>query len=506
MIRAGPRSAGDREVGRQSAGSKFLLKISSDTSKNVKSTQDIACLPATRLVQLIRRRELSPVELMQACLARVEEHNGLVNAVCTLSDQAVEEAREAEQKLSRGESVGPLHGLPVGIKDITPTKDLLTTFGSPLYADHLPRRNALVVDRLKAAGAIVLGKTNTPEFAAGGNTFNQIFGPTRNPWNPRLSAGGSTGGGAAGLATGMIALAEGTDLGGSLRIPASFCGVVGLRPSPGLIPTHPTAFLWDSLQVTGPMARTAKDVALMLEAVCGPSSLSPLSQSVERKPFVSAVEKGIPGGLRVAYCPDIAGIGMDEQIEQVCRKASFEMSQAGVRVEEVELDLSFGRKAFLALRGFWMVVQQFARLDRLEEFGDNLGGNVRAGLALKAENLGEAEQIRGRIWELFQDLLGDFDYFCTPCMAVSPFPVEQSHPRVIAGRQMKTYVDWFAPTFLLSLTGLPVASVPCGLDAEGLPIGLQVVGRPRGEESVLALAQQIQNAHPIGLPPMEGLS
>ena len=212
---------------------------------------------------------------MQAGLARVEDDNGLVNAVCTLSDQAVEEAREAEQKLSRGESVGPLHGLPVGIKDITPTKDLLTTFGSPLYADYLPRKNALVVDRLKAAGAIVLGKTNTPEFAAGGNTFNQIFGPTRNPWNPRLSAGGSTGGGAAGLATGMIALAEGTDLGGSLRIPASFCGVVGLRPSPGLIPTHPTAFLWDSLQVTGPMARTAKDVALMLEAVCGPRPAPP---------------------------------------------------------------------------------------------------------------------------------------------------------------------------------------------------------------------------------------
>ena len=463
-------------------------------------THDISCLPATKLARLIKDKKISPVELMQACLLRIEKYNSSVNALCTLSEQAIDEAQKAEKKLFSREEIGPLHGLPLGIKDVTKTKGLRTTFGSSLYADYFPCRDALVVNRLKAAGGIVLGKTNTPEFATGGNTFNEIFGSTRNPWNLQLSAGGSTGGGAAGLATGMIALAEGTDLGGSLRIPASFCGVVGLRPSIGLVPTHPTAFLWDSLQVTGPMARTAKDVALMLEQISGYSSFAPLSQFEEKKSFVQIVEEGIPRGLKVAYCSDIAGIGIEEQIENTCRRASFEMSQIDIHVEEVEIDLAFGRKAFLALRGLWMVVQQFTRLDNLEEFGENLRGNVRSGLLLKAEELAEAEHIRGKIWEIFQDLLCDFDCFCTPCVAVAPFPVEEKYPQKVAGKQMKNYVDWFAPTFLLSLTGLPVVSVPCGLDADGLPIGLQIMGRPREEGLILALAQEIQNAHNIGLP------
>ncbi len=462
--------------------------------------EEIARLPAAEMRRLIERRELSPVDIVEACLAQVERHNGTINAICTLSDHALDDARKAEQKLLRGEQVGPLLGLPVGIKDVTPVAGLRTTFGSLLYADYVPKEDALVVRRLKEAGAIILGKTNAPEFAAGGNTFNEVFGPTRNPWNPQLSAGGSTGGGAAALATGMIALAEGTDLGGSLRIPASFCGVVGLRPSAGLVPTYPSDYLWDNLQVTGPMARTAEDVALMLQAVCGQSPLCPIYQPTSGRDFVAAVHQAIPKGLRLAYCSDIAGIGVDEDVERLCREAAFAMSQAGATVEEVTLDLSYARKAFLALRGYWMVAHQFKRLDKLEHFGSNLSGNIRAGLKVTTKELGAAEQARGQIWETFRELFQRFDHLLTPCMAVPPFPVEQNYPETVAGKKMKTYVDWIAPTFVLSLTGLPVASVPCGMDRNKLPVGLQIVGPPLGEEAVLALAKQVQDAFPIGLP------
>src|SRR5437867_9339890 len=463
---------------------------------------DLPDLPATELARLVARRELSPVEVVQACLARVERYNGSINAVVTLNERALDDARELEKGLAQGEEPGPLCGLPVGIKDVTPVAGLRTTFGSLLYADHVPTEDALVVQRLRAAGAVILGKTNCPEFAAGGNTFNEVFGCTRNPWNPARSAGGSTGGGAAALASGMIALAEGTDLGGSLRIPASFCGVVGLRPSAGLVPTYPSDWAWDTLQVEGPMARTAQDVALMLQAVAGPSPLSPLSQPTAGRNFVAAAGRGIAQGLRVAYCPDIAGIGIDPAIERVCRRAAVGLGELGVEVDEIELDLSFARRAFLALRGLWFVAQMFPRMDQLDRFGGNVAGNIRAGLDTTTGDLGAAGAARGRMWPLFRELFGKFDHLVTPCMAVPPFAVDQNYPETVAGKKMEPYVDWIAPTFVLSLTGLPVASVPCGLDPDGLPVGLQIVGKPFGEEALLALASQVQQCHPIGRPPL----
>ena len=391
--------------------------------------------------------------------------------------------------------------MPVGIKDVTEVAGLRTTFGSPLYADHVPERDALVVERLRAADAIILGKTNTPEFAAGGNTWNDVFGRTRNPWNPDKSAGGSTGGGAVGLATGMIALAEGTDLGGSLRIPASFCGVVGLRPSPGLVPTVPTDFVWDTLLVSGPMARTAEDVALMLQAIAGPSARSPLRQPIQGRDFVAAVRKGPRPGLRVAYCADIARIGIDPRLEGVCRGAADRLATNGVAVDLLDLDLSAGRDAFLALRGHWFASWMSERLDRLEGFGINVRSNTRAGVEAVGKDIGQAEAVRGRIWRQFHELFERYDLIITPTMAVPPFPVELNYPETVAGKTMRTYVDWFAPTFVLSLTGLPVASVPCGLDPDGMPVGLQIVGPSVGEESVLALAALVQELLPIGGPP-----
>ena len=448
----------------------------------------------------MERRELSAVEVVEAALERVERCNGEINAVVTINPRALDDARELERRAAKGGELGLLHGLPVGIKDVTPVAGLRTTYGSPLFRDHVPDEDALVVRRLRAAGAIILGKTNAPEFAAGGNTFNEVFGRTRNPWNTERSAGGSTGGGAAGLATGMIALAEGTDLGGSLRIPASFCGVVGLRPSVGLVPTWPSDFVWDTYQVTGPMARTAEDVALMLQAIAGPSPYSPLGVPTGDRDFVGAVRRGIPKGIRIAYCPDIAGIGIDPAIERVCREAAFELTRAGAQVDEIDLDLTAGRPAFLALRGLWFVAQQHARLHLTERFGANVANNIRAGLKVTTEEIGAAERVRGEIWHRFRQLFERYDHILTPCMAVPPFPVERNFPETIAGKPMQTYVDWIAPTFVLSLTGLPVASVPCGLDPEGLPVGMQIVGGPFGEESVLALAAAVQGARPIGLP------
>ncbi|HLG06715.1 MAG TPA: amidase [Gemmatimonadales bacterium] len=454
---------------------------------------------AIEIARQVAAREISPVAVIESALARIERDNPRLNAIVTLNPHALDDARALERRLGAGEPPGLLAGVPVGIKDVTQVAGLRTTFGSTLYRDYVPAEDALVVQRLRAAGAVIIGKTNTPEFAAGGNTWNEVFGRTRNPWNPERSAGGSTGGGAAALATGMIALAEGTDLGGSLRIPASFCGVVGLRPSPGLVPTWPSDWAWDTLQVTGPMARTAEDVALMLQAVAGPSPWAPLRQPAVGRDFVAAVRQGPAKRLRLAYCPDIAGIGIEPGIEAVCRSAADRLGAEGATVERIELDLSEGRDAFLALRGLWFVTWMQERLDRIDELGVNVRNNTKAGLAGTVPDIGKAEAIRGRIWHRFRQFFERFDHLLTPTMAVPPFPVEQNYPETVAGKVMQTYVDWIAPTFVLSLTGLPVASVPCGLDLEGMPVGLQIVGPPEGEENVLALAAELQRRCPISL-------
>jgi amidase len=459
----------------------------------------LADLSATELRRRIAAREVTVVESVEACLERVNQHNGTLNAIVTPNPNALDDAAQLDRRIKKGEDPGPLCGLTVGIKDVTPVAGLRTTFGSPIYRDYVPKEDALVVRRLRAAGAIILGKTNCPEFAAGANTFNEVFGRTRNPWDPTKSAGGSTGGGAAALATGMIALAEGTDLGGSLRIPAAFCGITGLRPSVGLVPTHPTDWVWDTLQVTGPMARTADDVALMLQSIAGPSECSPYAQPVDGRDFVRGA-RGARKNLRIAYCADVAGISVDPAVERVCRSAAFALGDKGAMVEEVQLDLSAARPAFLSLRGLWFVTQMFSRLDMQDRFGPNVGNNVRSGLEVTAKEIAAAEAYRAHLWHQFRKFFIDYDHLLTPCVAVPPFPVEQNYPDTIAGKPMQTYIDWIAPTFVLSLTGLPVACVPAGLDANGMPVGLQIAGGQFGEEDVLAIAGQIQKLRPVGLP------
>jgi amidase len=297
----------------------------------------------------------------------------------------------------------------------------------------------------------------------------------------------------------MIALAEGTDLGGSLRIPAAFCGVTGLRPSIGLVPTYPTDWAWDTLQVTGPMARTAEDVALMLQTIAGPDERSPLAQPIDGRDFLRGVRE-VRKNLRIAYCPDIAGIGVDADVERVCREAAFALAAHGATVEEVDMNLSAARPAFLSVRGLWFVTHMLPRLDMQDRFGPNVGSNVRSGLNVTSKEIAAAEAYRGQLWHQFRRFFDDYDHLLTPCVAVPPFPVEQNYPDTIAGKPMETYIDWIAPTFVLSLTGLPSASVPAGLDSTGMPVGLQIAGGQFGEEDVLAIAAHIQKVRPIALP------
>lgn len=336
--------------------------------------EDLWRKPAHELAALIRGRKISPVELLDAQLGAIERLNPKLNAIVTLvADKAHEEARMAEQAVMRGDKVGALHGLPIGVKDVTATAGIRTTYGSPLYVDNVPAGDAEAIRRLKEAGAIVLAKTNTPEFATGANTVNSVFGATRNPWNPALSPAGSSGGSACAVGSGMLPIAQGTDFGCSIRIPAAFCGIIGIRPTPGITPNYPMPLGWDPGQVHGPLARTVEDAAMMLDAMIGFSRISPISVAPPWNSAREIVAKTRDAkALRVAYAPDIADIGVDTEVETICRKAATALRKQGATVDEINFDLSEGRAPYKTWRGVWMVGQQLHNLTRLDEFGPNL--------------------------------------------------------------------------------------------------------------------------------------
>jgi amidase len=457
---------------------------------------------ARELAALIRERVVSPVEVLDAHLTAIEQINPKLNAIVTLAEQARDVAQTAESAVMRNEPLGPLHGIPVAIKDITPTAGIRTTYGSPLYKGNVPAEDAEVVRRLKAAGAIVIGKTNTPEFACGAFTHNAVFGATRNPWNPKLSPAGSSGGSAVAVASGMVPIAQATDFGGSIRVPASFCGIVGIRPTPGLVPSYPMPLAWDPGQTNGPLARNAEDTALMLDAMVGFSRLSPISVAPPWRSALAEVERRPDGkGLHIAYTPDIAGIGVDAEVETLCRRAALRLRDAGANVEEMDFSASDGRAPYQVWRGLWMVGQQYERLSELEQFGDALKGNVRAGLKITALDFAEAEQKRQEVFHRFRTLFERFDALLTPAAPVKPFPVEQNFPDEINGNRFDNYIDWIAPSFLITLVSLPAASTPAGLTSNGLPIGIQIVA-PRFEEpKILSLANLIHRQSGVGLPP-----
>ena len=464
------------------------------------SPRDLTFTSATTLAALYRAGKASPVEVMQAVLDRIDRVNPRVNAIVTLArESALDEARRATARLRRrGAAIPPLLGIPVGIKDVTATRGLRTTHGSKLFEDHVPDADALVVERLRAAGAIVIGKTNTPEFAFGPNTVNALFGATKNPWDLGRTAGGSSGGSAAALATGMCPLAEGTDLGGSLRGPASFCGVVGFRTTPGLIPRFPSVLAWDTYSVEGPMARSIADVALMLSVMAGPDDRAPLSYRVDVRDFVRAVKAPSVKGWRLAWAPDLGGqVEIEDEVREVCESAVGGFRSLGARVEEACPDMSDVPETVRLTRALLMVARH---ADKLPEWRavlqEGLVENTEQGLALSAREIAEGELLRTRQWQRVREFLADRDLLLTPTAAVPAFPIEHPHVMEVNGRPVGKAMARSLLTYAFSVLGLPAISIPCGFTKSGLPVGLQIVGKRRGEAAVLRAAAAFETARP----------
>jgi amidase len=459
---------------------------------------DLCFTPATELVSLIRRRKVSPLEVTKAVLARIERVNPPLNAYCTVAaEQALAAAKRAGATPRRGAGLGALHGVPVSIKDLTLTKGIRTTEGSKIFEHRVPDRDALVVERLKAAGAIVLGKTNTPEFGAGANTFNAVFGPTRNPWNRALTCGGSSGGAAVALATGMGPLAQGSDLGGSLRLPAAFCGVVGFRTSPGLVPVWPATLAWDPWSVHGPMARTVPDTALMLAAIAGPDPRAPLSYPVDTRTLTRAVRAPRIKGLRVAWGGSLGVTPVDTEVLKVCHAATGVLRQLGAHVDEAHPDFHGLHEIVNVSRGVGMVARHADKLPTWRGLmQENLVKNIDYGLTLTPVDIGRAERMRTELWHRVRDFYTRYDLIVTPTAAVPPFPIEVVYPREINGTPMTHYIEWALLTYAFTVVGLPAISVPCGFTRAGLPVGLQMAGRWRDEVTVLRAAAAFEGAQP----------
>ncbi len=464
-------------------------------------THDLCFTPAVELARLYRAHKVSPLEVMQAVLERLDRVNPVVNAFVTVDREgALRQARRATAALARhNATVGPLHGIPVGIKDVTLTKSMRTTFGSKLFEDYVPDEDAAVVERLRAAGAIVLGKTNTPEFAFGPNTVNAVFGATRNPWNPALSSGGSSGGSAAALATGMCPIAQGTDLGGSLRGPAALCGVVGFRTTPGLIPRYPEVLAWDSYSVEGPMARTVGDAALLLSVMAGPADdRAPMNYATDGQAFRAAVTRPSVKGLRVAWTPDMAGlVAVDPEIASAVEESAAAFRKLGARVERASPDMADVPEVVALTRGFLMVARHADKLDRFAgQLQAGLVENTTQGLAMTARDVARGELLRTRLWQRVRGFLQTHELWLTPTAAVPAFPIELPHAMEIGGKPAGKTLQRSYLTYAFSVLGLPAISVPCGFTRAGLPIGLQIVGRPRQEATVLRAAAIFEAARP----------
>jgi amidase len=462
-------------------------------------TRDLTFTPAVELSKLYRARKVSPLEVMQAILARIDAMNPQVNAVVTLArESALREARRAGAALRRGAALPPLFGVPVGIKDLAQTRGLRTTFGSKLFEDHVPDEDALVVERLRAAGAIVIGKTNTPEFGFGPNTFNAVFGPTRNPWDLSKTSGGSSGGSAAALATGMCPLAEGSDLGGSLRGPAAFCGVVGFRTTPGLVPRYPSTLAWDSYSVEGPMARTVADTALMLSVMAGADDRAPISYEVDGRDFLKAVKAPSVKGWRIAWTPDLGGLVLiDHEVRAVFERAVGVFRSIGARTEAACPDVSDVPEIVRLSRGFLMVARHADKLpEHRAVLQEGLVENTEQGLALTSREVAHGELLRTRQWHRVREFLAGRDLWITPTMAVPAFPVEHPHVIEINGQPVGKAMQRSHLTYAFSVLGLPAISIPCGFTSGGLPVGLQIVGKRRGEAAVLRAAAAFEAAQP----------
>jgi amidase len=453
-------------------------------------TRDVVFTPARALARLLRTRKLSATEVMRAFIAQVERVNPKVNAIVTfLPEQALKEAKALDRKKGKQP---PLAGLPIAYKDLVATKGIRTTMGSLVYKDHVPDNDALLVARLKAAGAITLGKTNTPEFGAGSNTFNAVFGATRNPYDPSKTAGGSSGGAAAAVACGMLPFADGSDLAASLRNPGNYCNVVGFRPTPGRVPTYPTVNAWDTQPVIGPIARTVEDAAFLLSAMAGPDRRAPVSiaepGSIFSKPLKRSFRK-----VRIAWTKDFGGLPVEPAVTAVLEQQRKVFQDLGCIVDQACPDFSGATEAFETLRAvsFAMRLAPLLKTHR-SELKDTVIWNIEQGLALDGARIARAESLRTELYQRMRAFLEQYEFLLGPVNQLPPFPVDTEYPTEIAGVKLANYLDWMKSCYYVTITSHPAISVPAGFTPGGLPVGLQIVGRYRDDFGVLQLAHAFE--------------
>ncbi len=448
--------------------------------------------------EAIRRRDISARELLDLHLARIAERNPELNAIVSLDeDRARAGAAAADEHLAQGHPTGPLHGLPFAFKDTHAAAGWRTTYGSPLFADHVPETDDLIVERIRRAGAVVIGKTNVPEFAAGSHTFNRVFGTTRNPVDPSRSAGGSSGGAACALAAGMVPLAEGSDMGGSLRNPASFCGVVGLRPSLGRVPTWPAANQWETTSVGGPMARNVNDLALLLSVIAGPDPRVPHALGDPGPAFAPPLQGSLTG-LRVGYSVDLGGaFDVDPRVAAVLESAGRLLVRSGASVFDAHPDLSAADDTFRTLRAWHFQATFGEQLRRQPDgFKASLADNIRAGEHLTGADVARALEQRTALSETMRRFFTEYDVLVLPVSQVPPFPADQEFPTEIDGRPMASYLDWMRSAYLISVTGCPAISLPAGRTPEGWPVGIQLVAAHGQDRRLLEIAAAYELVQP----------
>ncbi len=463
------------------------------------ASPSICFMSAVEMARLIRTKKLSAREALAAHMKQIERVNPKVNAIVTLVPElAATAAAKADEKQARKESLGPLHGLPAAHKDLVETRGIRTTFGSLLYKDYIPAEDDLIVDRLHRAGAITIGKTNTPEFGAGSQTFNKVFGATHNPYDVTKTCGGSSGGAAVALACGLVPVADGSDTGGSLRNPAAFCNVVGFRPSIGRVPNPKAAIAWSTLSTSGCLGRSVGDLALVLSAISGPDSRAPLSINEPGERFARPLDRSFKG-VRVAWFKDLGGAPFDSRVRNVVdgHRATFE--SLGCIVEQAEPDFAPAEIAFRILRAWNSATTYGARLhEHPDAFKDTLKGEIEEGLRLTGADLSRAETAHSLLWRRFQAFLEKYEYFVLPTTQVPAFDLNTPYPTEIAGVKLENYIDWMKSCWYISATGNPAASIPGGFTPEGLPVGVQIVGRNQEDFGVLQMAHAFEQATGFG--------
>ncbi|WP_151636155.1 amidase [Noviherbaspirillum aerium] len=463
-------------------------------------TQDIFYMSATAMAYAIREGQLSARDVMQAHLGRIEQVNPKVNAIVTLhAEQALAAAAAADEAQAQGKPLGPLHGLPVAHKDLLPTRGMRTTYGSKVHEHNVPKYSALIVERQQQAGAISIGKTNTPEFGAGSQTFNAVFGATRNPYDLSKTCGGSSGGSAVALATGMVALADGTDMGGSLRCPANFCNIVGLRPSVGRVPQVPALDGWDTLSVSGPMARSVEDLALYLSVIAGPDARDPLAIAEDGARFRASLKQDMKGA-RIAFAPTMGGLPVDKRVVAAIEVQRRVFEDLGCVVEDAWPDMRDAHDIFMTLRAYAFESGLGAVMDQHPGvLKDTVVWNIEEGRKLSASKLARASKLRTALFKRMHEFMQRFDFLVLPVNQVPPFPIDQPYVTEIDGVTMESYIDWMRSCYLITATGHPALSVPCAFTEDGLPVGLQIVGRHQGEMALLRMGYAFEQATGVGL-------